>query len=190
MIQVTATLNPGPDRMGFYIIKTFLSVHWCFIIILVIVGSPVAIADNSSMHYIKVEVTNISYVGDDNYTIEIILHNESDQDYLITNFERKFYTQTEILGQWKLLDSTSGNDFIMNEYPYLSAEDNKSISTVVNIPLTIPDLYFNAYGDINIKLIVSLEYSENNRSDKYNNSVESSYWITPRTNKWVLREGM
>ncbi len=171
-------------------IKILLWVHLLIFLFLVIAGSPPVYADSMSADYIKVEVTSISYIGNNNYRVKIALLNESAKDYLIIKFEKYYYAQTEILGQWQLLKSTSVNDFTKDDNPYVSAKEKKIIATTVNIPLTIPNLYLNAYGDINIKFIYSLEFSENNRTDTYNNSVESSYWITPETNKWVLREGM
>ena len=78
-------------------IKILLWVHLLIFLFLVIAGSPPVYADSMSADYIKVEVTSISYIGNNNYRVKIALLNESAKDYLIIKFENKAQTDNNCI---------------------------------------------------------------------------------------------
>lgn len=158
-------------------------------LVLFLTSHPVVCADTDG-GFIRVKVDEISYVGDSNYQIEVILINESADNYHIKQFEERYYAQTEILGRWEPIESASIKDMTDYKNQFLGAKKKRNIIFQVKIPLDIPHLYLNAYGDVNVKFTYMLKFTDVKGANIFNNSGESFYWITPETNKWVLREGM
>ena len=152
-------------------------------------GADHAHSGNFPSHHVKVEVEDISYEGADSYRIEISLHNASDRTYVIKKVESSFYTQLEVLGQWKLLEQTTELDFT-GKGGFLPAKGKKQIVSVVRMPLNIPRLYRNFEGDINVMMKYDLDFTVDSGGPVISNAGESSYWIKPLTDKWLLREGM
>lgn len=169
-----------------------LTIHTSCICILIIAvlntGNTYAIHLNSE--YIKIEVENISYVDKDKYKIEISLINKSDKNIIFEQFKDTYYTQTEVLGQWASLNQQTVKNFTDERNPLIPSKGKQKIVSIVKIPLTIPRLFINAYGEINLKLVSHVSFKMHNQDKVFNLSGASQYWITPKTDKWILREGM
>lgn len=144
-------------------------------------------AVNPSFEYINVTVGNISYQGNNNYKIDIIVFNRSKKTIILKENSETFYVQTEILGRWKELSASHhGND----ESTVLLPQEGWHVAYMLNIPLNIPSLYTNSEGDINMMIKYLVRFLLRTETGLRSNSGENSYWITPKTNTWVLREGM
>jgi hypothetical protein len=138
--------------------------------------------------HIRVEITKITYNGNDNYEIEISLKNNSDTNTVIKKVRKQFNVQSEVLGQW--IELGIERDTELSGNISIEAYKERSLISVVNIPLSIPKMYLNGFGDLNLKLVSELTLKVSDRPTDFIQADESSYWITPGTDKWILREGM
>ena len=150
-------------------------------------GVGACFAANSSFEYLSVTVENISYQGNNNYKVDITLNNLSDKTIILKERSAAFYIQTEILGQWKELSTSDASGAVSALLP---PRKGLRVAYILNIPLTIPYLYRNSEGDINMMFRYLIRFVPGSGTGLRSNSGESSYWITPRTDIWILREGM
>lgn len=164
--------------------------HCCLYILITIAYTVSAYSSDIPSVYMKVEITEITYIGDDNYKIETTLMNNSNKNILIKEIKKQFYAQSEILGRWISLDIEADSTFFERSNIYIKPDRYQKFVAVVQLPLDIPRLYLNGFGDLNLKLRYQVHFTINDKSMIYKQSDESSYWITPRSDKWVLREGM
>jgi hypothetical protein len=137
--------------------------------------------------YVKIEVEDISYLGEDSYRIELALQNQSGSDVSIKDVSGEFSVQTEVIGRWAPIEADI-------EFPVaggaISSGGALRYDAVVAIPLDIPRLYLNAYGDVNLRFRYRAGFTADGGSRAFQRTGEGSYWITPGTSEWVLREGM
>jgi hypothetical protein len=150
-------------------------------------GASDCFAVNSSFEYLNVTVGNISYQGNNNYRVDITVYNRSDKTIVLKENNETFYVQTEILGRWKEL---SASHYGGDESTVLLPQKGRQEVYILNIPLNIPVLYTNSEGDINMMFKYLIRFAFGSEPGLRSNSGESSYWITPKTDTWVLREGM
>jgi hypothetical protein len=166
----------------------------CAFFILTLIITAGSTSNTYAIHliseYIEIEVENIFYVDNDKYKIEISLINKSDKNILLKQFKDTYYTQTEVLGQWASLNKQSDNNFTDDQGHLLSSHGKQKIVTIIKIPLNIPRLFINSYGEINMELVSHMNFKIQNQDKVFELNGASLYWITPKTNKWVLREGM
>jgi hypothetical protein len=160
---------------------------WCAAIVLGSMSASDCSAINPSFEYLNVTVENISYQGNDNYRVDILVYNRSDKTIVLKENNQTFYVQTEILGRWKELSaSDSGGDGSTLLLPL----KGRQVVYILNIPLDIPALYTNSDGDINMMFKYLIRFVLGSETGLRSNYGESSCWITPKTDTWVLREGM
>lgn len=155
-----------------------------------IVLSGIAAGDcfavNPSFEYLSIEVDSISYQGNNNYKVDMTVYNRTANTITLKEHSASFYVQTEILGQWKELStSASGAAGAL-----LPPRKGLRVAYILNIPLAIPSLYRNSEGDINMMFRYLIRFVAGSEVGLRTNSGESAYWITPKTDTWVLREGM
>lgn len=139
--------------------------------------------------YLKIEVIDIHYIDNDEYTVVTSLSNISNRTIHIRKFKVSFYTQTEIIGKWEELHSHFQNNPFSEGSLSLHPNETQKVNIILRIPLDIPHLYTNFEGEVNIKLRSKTKLRINS-GEKLLYIGESHYWITPKTNKWILREGM
>ncbi len=133
---------------------------------------------------VNTEIDSIRYQGDDNYLVTVSLSFAASENAFIKGFGESFFIQTD--RGWAPLKvlyrdtvSAAGN---MNGT--LKKESLKLV-----IPLHTPDLFRTYEGDVSLMQKVELRCGDR-RGGESGKEEERLYWITPRTSKWVLREGM
>lgn len=160
----------------------------CFAIIMLCgycAGNSFAVSP--SFEYLTVTVENISYQGSNNYRVDITVFNRSNKAIALKENSQTFYVQTRILGQWKELSASRHES---DKSTVILPQKGRQVVHILNIPLTIPALYTNNEGDINMMFKYLIRFALGSETGLQSNSGESSYWITPKTDAWILREGM
>jgi hypothetical protein len=161
----------------------------CIYLLIITTYTPLASAADIVADYIRVEITNIHFIGDGRYEIGILLKNKSGTKIMIREIRKKFSAQSDVLGQWIALDTTEKN-IVLVENTVLQPFGEQSSVSLLNLSLNIPKLYLNGFGDLNLKFFNEVKFKVKNRSTILVQADESSYWVTPGTDKWILREGM
>jgi hypothetical protein len=162
---------------------------WCAAaIVLGNIAAGDCFAADPSFEYLNVTVEDISYQGNNKYRVDITLLNRSGETIVLKEHSAAFYVQTEILGRWKELSvSPDASDEIIALLPRKAWQ----AAYMLNIPLDgIPPLYTNSEGDINMMFRYRMRFVPGSETGLRSSSGESSYWITPKTDAWILREGM
>ncbi|MEK6672750.1 MAG: hypothetical protein AABY42_04640 [Nitrospirota bacterium] len=134
--------------------------------------------------YMGIEVSNISYSGNDEYRIEIIMMNNSKQNIMVTGFEKRFYVQTDTgrdLLSDRITDSLSG---------ILYSTAQRKMIVIAKVPLDMPQLYRTYEGDVSLILTYRLRFTADSGKEVFTKSGDEYYWISPRTDRWIHREGM
>lgn len=134
--------------------------------------------------YMGIKVHNISYSGNDEYRIEIIMMNNSKQNVMITGFEIKLYVQTD---SGLSLISDSGKDSLSGIF--YSMEQRKT-SSIAKVPFDMPQLFRTYEGDVSLILTYKLLFTTGSLKEAFIKSGDEYYWIRPRTDRWLHREGM
>ncbi len=132
-----------------------------------------------------VVIERIRYEGNDRYAFIISVTNNSSNDVLVRGLEEQFSVQT---GKgWAPLRAVDHDE---NASGFLLPAGRKMERVLVlGIPLSMPDLFRTFEGDISLSHKFALKCA--NRSGKQSEEAdEVYYWITPRTSKWIMREGM
>jgi hypothetical protein len=160
---------------------------WCAAIVLGSMSASDCFAINPSVEYLNITVENISYQGNNDYRVDITVYNRSDKTILLKEHSETFYAQTEILGRWKEL---SASHYGGDESTVLLPQKGRQVVYILNIPLDIPALYTNSEGDINMMFKYLIRFVLGSETGLRSNYGESSCWITPKTDTWILREGM
>lgn len=195
--EIYGNLFPGAaddhdnsNRVKFFtwisLLQRIVGYTWCSAIALGSMAASDCFAVDQSFEYLNVEVESISYQGNNTYTVDVSVYNRTANTITVKEHRASFYVQTEILGQWKELSTSSSGA----AGALLSPRKGLRMAYILNIPLTIPSLYRNSEGDINMMFKYVLRFVPGPGTGLRSNSGESSYWITPKTNTWVLREGM
>ncbi len=123
-------------------------------------------------------------MGDDTYLVDGSVSFPDSAVSLVNRFEERFFAQTET--GWALLKEVDPGAFVR---PAETAPGVSRIDLRLGIPLSIPGLFRTYEGDVS--LMQKIRYECTNRSGgKSMKEEELLYWITPRTSKWILREGM
>jgi len=152
-----------------------------------LLGASLCSAAGTSSEYPEVTVEGISYQGNSRYKVVMLVNNRSDKVIEFRDSRVTFDVQTEILGQWKAL-SVSGVSPAGGAR--LSAGRGLQAAYTLSMPLAIPNLYRNGGGDINMRFKYLIRFVAGSEERVRSIAGESSYWVTPKTNTWVLREGM
>ncbi|HEX8948528.1 MAG TPA: hypothetical protein VF790_06175 [Dissulfurispiraceae bacterium] len=164
-------------------------VRWgcCAVLALNAAGVANIVARASASGDVNVTIENISYQGDSKYKVEVVVDNRSDEAIDLKEWSKAFYVQTEILGRWERLRSSCMRAAASTLLP-----PRKSVRELctLNIPLTIPSLYRNNDGEINVRFKYMMRSIPGLEAGIRSEEGESSYWIKPETDTWVLREGM
>lgn len=136
------------------------------------------------------EVSNITYQNNDEYLVEITITNSSNETVVLEGYEASFSVQSEILGQWiELSHRAVGVPGHPAGLAALSGKKWKTTETVI-IPFAGPHLFRNHEGDMNLLFRYKLKLTGTSSSREGEDGGESAYWVTPQTDRWVLREGM
>jgi hypothetical protein len=162
-----------------------ISRQWVFVALCTF--ACVVSAGEMSPDNLIAEITNITYRNHDEYLVEITLGKWSGGILDPERLEISFSAQSEVLGQWIELARRRADG------PKKSIRPEGRIVTIteiVSIPLSSPYLFRNHEGDVNMRFIYKLESTGTRFAGDRGNTGESAYWVTPRTNRWVLREGM
>ncbi len=137
---------------------------------------------------LKVSIKKMQYKGNDTYGLHIIVANISSRAIKLNELEQHLFIQTDM--GWEPLNiesgniSSHGNGFLMT-----AGAIHESLFTI-RIPLTMPDIFRTYEGDISLKHTYSMRYVDHHSGKEYLKADEDYYWITPRTLKWIQREGM
>ena len=155
--------------------------------LLIVMGTSNCFAVGRSVEYLDITVENISYKGDGNYKVDIMLYNRSDKTIVLKEHRENFYAQTEILGRWKDLSAFRLGSADNARIPPLKG---LRMAYIVNIPLNLSCLYTNNEGAVNVMFKYLIRFVFSSETDMRSHYGENSYWITPKTDIWILREGM
>jgi hypothetical protein len=162
-----------------------ISLVWIFVSLCIFAG--VVTAGEMPPDHLTVEIANITYRNNEEYRVEITLGNRSGGSLDPERFEVSFSAQSEVLGQWIELDCRSADGPGKGTLP---GGNTLIITEIVSIPLSIPHLFRNHEGDVNLRFRYKLISASRGSTDASKYREESAYWLTPRTDRWVLREGM
>ncbi|MHB8881284.1 MAG: hypothetical protein ACYC69_07200 [Thermodesulfovibrionales bacterium] len=178
--------NRGRSLTWIEQLRRIVRYFWCGAIVLVSMAASDCFALNQTFEYLHVEIESISYQGRNKYKVDITVNNRTADTITIKEHSASFSVQTEILGQWKEVTTSASGAAVAVLPPHKVLQ----MSYVLTIPLTIPSLYRNSEGDINMMFKYLLRFVAGSNAGLRRYSGESSYWITPKTAAWVLREGM
>ncbi len=134
---------------------------------------------------VNATIDSIRYKGNDDYLITVTLSFAASENAFIKGFEQYFSIQTE--RGWSSLKASERSTTA-------PAAGNASgapgkVHLMLSIPLNTPDLFRTYEGDISLMQKIGYECTDR-RSGGSGKEEERLYWITPRTSKWILREGM
>jgi hypothetical protein len=152
--------------------------------------TSVASGEEMTPCHLSAGVSNIHYLNDDNYRVEIVLANTSSELAVLEGYEAFCSAQSEILGRWIDLVCHEEIDSGLNPGLDLPAQMESKATMIMSIPLSNPHLYRNHEGDVNVRIIYKLKISRCGSGSNYESVEERAYWIAPRTDRWILREGM
>jgi len=138
----------------------------------------------------KTEIKDISYQGDSTYKITISFKNISKARVALRKFTREFFVQAEALGQWIKLMHDRDDVFNNEGSSSLPPGRELTVDSFVKIYADTPSLYVNGFGEINLKFSYELNIICGEETGSFSQSGENLYWITPKSNRWTLREGM
>lgn len=170
------------------LLQSIVRYGWCALIVLGSMGGGDCRAADPAIDYLDASIEDISYRGDNRYRVDVVVRNRSNKTIAVKESSLSFSVQTEILGRWEELSAArDGDNAITPALPPLEAMHGFYI---LNIPLDIPSLYINSEGDINMMFKYRIRFAFAPGSGLRSQSGESSYWMTPKTNSWTLREGM
>lgn len=138
---------------------------------------------------VKVTMDSISYLGEDVYEMKTRVTNISNQKILLAEYRQDFIIQNDGIGKWTTLKHTlSGQE--EKESTFLQPEQSKLYSSKVAISPSIPLLYMNNDGEVNVRLEPKAMFTISPDQLLIENGEESAYWLKLRTSEWILREGM
>lgn len=137
---------------------------------------------------LKVSIKKLQYKGNDTYSLLIVVTNVSSSEIQIKEMEQHLYIQTD--KGWEPLKTENGNiPSHDNGFLLTTGATHESIVTI-RVPLTMPDIFRTYEGDISLKHTYNMRYVDHRSRKEYHKADEDYYWITPRTLKWIQREGM
>ncbi len=140
--------------------------------------------------HLTAEVSNITYRNNDEYLMEITITNRSGGAMDLDGYEASFDAQSEVLGQWIALDRRMTGGPARSAGLTMPGRRTGKTTEIVTLPLALPHLFRNHEGDVNVRFRWKLKSASAASPGEGNDAGESAYWVTPRTDRWVLREGM
>ncbi len=161
--------------------------HGCFAVLVLFSGTFTCYGIEPSSGNLDVAVEDISYQGNDAYKVSVFIRNRSDKGIVLKENKEDFAVQTEILGRWQEL---SASDLSPTKSALIPPRREIRAVYRIRMPLTMRSLYRNSEGDVNMKHRYRIGFTTGSEAVLRTEDGESSYWITPKTNKWILREGM
>ncbi len=134
---------------------------------------------------VNAAIDSISYKGEDSYLITVSLSFTASENALIKGFGEYFFIQTD--RGWA---SLKASDRGTTAPPAGNASGApEKVHLLLSIPLNTRDLFRTYEGDISLRHTLSFVCSDGGDGESRKEE-ERLYWITPRTSKWILREGM
>jgi hypothetical protein len=127
------------------------------------------------------------YEGKDTYNLVVSTSNASSKDVLIRIIEENFFIQTERgWAQLKVLNGIShaGREFL------LPGTGNIDRPALIDIPLTMPDLFRTYEGDLSLMYKYTYSVRTVGGTGAIQRADEIYCWVKPGTSQWILREGM
>jgi hypothetical protein len=140
--------------------------------------------------HLTVEVADITYLNNDEYLVEITIGNRSGGALELEGYEASFSAQSEILGQWIELDRRMAAGPAHSGGLAMAGAGKWNAKEIITLSPAAPHLYRNHDGDVNVRFRYKLTFTGAFSPGDGTESGESAYWVKPRTNQWVLREGM
>jgi len=137
---------------------------------------------------LKVSINKMQYKGNDTYSLLIMVANISSREIQIKVMEHHLYIQTD--KGWEPLNTENGNIPSHGNGFLLTADATHESIVTIRIPLTMPDIFRTYEGDISLKHTYNMRYVDHRSGKEFLKADEDYYWITPRTLKWIQREGM
>lgn len=128
-------------------------------------------------------IENISYSGSDEYRLQVSLTNASSRGIPVKVFEREFFVQTDS-GWRRVTETGAGREG--NLHPFLPAGGKRTSVVVVKIALDEEGLFRTYEGDISFMFRYRVGLADSGGARQG----ERLYWITPKTGRWLEREGM
>jgi hypothetical protein len=163
----------------------------CFILFLLLGNSPIRthgqILDEDIC--LKVTMDSISYLGNEIYEMKTRLTNISGKSVQLAEYRQNFIIQNDGIGKWTILKHELSAGEKESAVLLTPGQDAKYSSTVA-IPPSIPLLYRNNDGEINLRLEPKVLFIILPGQQLIENGEESSYWLKLGTSEWILREGM
>jgi hypothetical protein len=145
-------------------------------------------AEEGPKAYLKVSIKKIQYNGNDTYSLLTMVANVSSREIQIKKMEQHLFIQTD--KGWEQLKTENGNIPSHGNGFLLTADATHESTVTIRIPLTMPDIFRTYEGDISLKYTYRVRYVDHRSDKEYLKADEDYYWITPRTLKWIHREGM
>ncbi len=133
----------------------------------------------------RVTIDRITYTGDDTYRVTGSVSFPASADSPVKSFEECFFVQTET--GWAPLQVLDRDAAVRPVGNVPGTPPN--IDLMLRIPLNTPGLFRTYEGDISLMEKIRYECLDRGGA-KSGMEEEILYWITPRTSKWILREGM
>lgn len=137
---------------------------------------------------IKVTLEEIHYEGSNKYKAVISVVNDSSREIMAQEMEKHFFVQTDKgwkqLRAWEAEHSSDAGGF------RLASGSKRSIIMSLKIPLNIPDIFRTYEGDVSLLFRYRLRCIVHPAGTVFLKEDESYFWITPKTRKWIHREGM
>jgi hypothetical protein len=122
--------------------------------------------------------------------VETTVENKLMETVTLKGYEVSFFAQSEVLGRWIELGHHAASGLMRIAGLAMSGEGKWKTREIIAIPLTLPHLYRNHDGDINVMFRYKLKFTRTASPREHEDEGESAYWVTPKTNRWVFREGM
>lgn len=139
-------------------------------------------------HNLKISVSDIKYAGDNRYRITFLIKNKSSGILIIRKPAIAIYTQVNTGRWWEEIVTDYRKSFNPSDKVSFKPYETIDVPLTVRIPdIENSNLFINFEGDISIK--IECEITSGNHSADI--EMEEMYlWLRPKTDKWILREGM
>ena len=147
-------------------------------------------AEEAAVGHFTAEISRINYQNNDEYLGEITIEHRLIETVILKDYRVSLFAQSEALGQWIELGRPIASVLKGSTGITMSGEGKWKTTEIIAIPLTLPHLYKNHDGDVNVMFRYKLIFTPGDSSEELENEGESVYWVTPKTDRWVLREGM
>ena len=137
----------------------------------------------SATEFVAIEIEKMAYQGSDTYEMRIALINKSSAPVRIRELSIHFQAQTE--KGFAPLASTAAEGPSGAAWG-LGADNRKIISSRVKIPSDLPGIFRTFEGDVSLVMRYRILTGKRHEAREE----EAYYWIRPKTDSFILREGM